>query len=565
MSSTAPAAPRDRAPPGCSPTTAPTSCGSSHRAAIRCRRSRAGRTRRSSTAASAASSSTCTIPARATGCSRSSTGPRCSSRAGAPASPTGSASATRRCTNATPPWSTCSISGFGRGFRPRSPWLRGDRAGRARRRCPTRPRTATAPSTQGSRSPSIGAASLAVLGALAALRRAREDGWGRHVETSLLDGALAYHSMLWGESDAAVARPDAPPPLQQTSTMRLVTRSFECADGEYLGLHTGAVGAFGRAMRVLGVDDRVPPSDGRHGHGRAAQPMRSARSSSSSWSTSSRPGRAPSGCSGSSTPTCARWSTSGRPRFRHARRRVTTGWSSPSTTPCSARWSRWRRAIKFTATPGEVRGPAPRIGQHTDDVLSSAAGWPPPDPPCRGAGARHPPAPCRPADRRPRRVLRGAVLLPPPGGPRRRRREDRALGGRPAARDRTTVLLRAGREARDRGQPQGSGTGPRHRGAAPARRCRPPQPPPGRGGAPRTGRRVRAIREPGDRVPARAGVGIDGPVRDAPELRPHDVRVRGRHLRGGGAVQPTPAAIGQRGSRQRVAGRDRDPPRAAPP
>src|SRR4029077_11137487 len=67
----------------------------------------------------------------------------------------------------------------------------------------------------------IGAASLAVLGALAALRRAREDGWGRHVETSLLDGALAYHSMLWGESDAAVARPDAPPPLQQTSSMRL--------------------------------------------------------------------------------------------------------------------------------------------------------------------------------------------------------------------------------------------------------------------------------------------------------------------------------------------------------
>src|SRR5205807_1189645 len=41
---------------------------------------------------------------------------------------------------------------------------------------------------------------------------------------------------------------------------RLVTRSFECGDGEYLGIHTGAVGAFGRAMEVLGVADRVRPS-----------------------------------------------------------------------------------------------------------------------------------------------------------------------------------------------------------------------------------------------------------------------------------------------------------------
>src|SRR5205814_8818387 len=94
----------------------------------------------------------------------------------------------------------------------------------------------------------IGAATLAVIGALAALRRGREAGHGRHVHTSLLDGALAYNSMLWGESDASPARGDEPLPLQGTSRMRLVTRSFECGDGEYLGIHTGAVGAFGRAM-----------------------------------------------------------------------------------------------------------------------------------------------------------------------------------------------------------------------------------------------------------------------------------------------------------------------------
>src|SRR5207237_747349 len=44
-------------------------------------------------------------------------------------------------------------------------------------------------------------------------------------------------------------------------TRRVVTRSFECADGEYVGVHSGAVGAFGRLMKVLGLEDRIPASD----------------------------------------------------------------------------------------------------------------------------------------------------------------------------------------------------------------------------------------------------------------------------------------------------------------
>ena len=109
---------------------------------------------------------------------------------------------------------------------------------------------------------STGAAQLAVIGILAALYRRMADGIGRHVETSLLDGALAFHSMLWGESDASVAATEN---LMATpggaARMRLITRSFVCSDGEYVGIHTGAVGAFGRLMQVLELDDRIPPSD----------------------------------------------------------------------------------------------------------------------------------------------------------------------------------------------------------------------------------------------------------------------------------------------------------------
>jgi crotonobetainyl-CoA:carnitine CoA-transferase CaiB-like acyl-CoA transferase len=108
---------------------------------------------------------------------------------------------------------------------------------------------------------SIGAAYLLVIGVLSALWRRTQDGSGRHVETSLLDGALAFHSMLWSESDAT-ARALATRGVARASTegTRLITRSFVCADGEYVGIHTGAVGGFGRLMSVLGLDDRIPAS-----------------------------------------------------------------------------------------------------------------------------------------------------------------------------------------------------------------------------------------------------------------------------------------------------------------
>lgn len=113
---------------------------------------------------------------------------------------------------------------------------------------------------------SLGAACLANIGVLAALYRRNLDGAGRHVETSLLDGALAYLSVHWGESDASVAAEaegegSAQGVVASTQGQRFVTRSFLCADDLYIGIHTGAVGAFGRFMKLLGLDDRIPPSE----------------------------------------------------------------------------------------------------------------------------------------------------------------------------------------------------------------------------------------------------------------------------------------------------------------
>jgi crotonobetainyl-CoA:carnitine CoA-transferase CaiB-like acyl-CoA transferase len=105
---------------------------------------------------------------------------------------------------------------------------------------------------------SAGAAYLALIGSLAALYRRESDGWGRHVETSLVDGVLAYLSQAWGYSET--------PQGAVIGSSRFLARpggaaGYECADGEYLGVSTFGRGAFDRLMTVLGIDDRIPPAD----------------------------------------------------------------------------------------------------------------------------------------------------------------------------------------------------------------------------------------------------------------------------------------------------------------
>ena len=50
---------------------------------------------------------------------------------------------------------------------------------------------------------SNGAAYMGLIGVLAALYRREDDGWGRRVETSLVDGVLAYMAQAWGYGDAS--------------------------------------------------------------------------------------------------------------------------------------------------------------------------------------------------------------------------------------------------------------------------------------------------------------------------------------------------------------------------
>ena len=113
---------------------------------------------------------------------------------------------------------------------------------------------------------SLGAAYLGVIGTLASLYRRALDGCGRRVETSLFDGAYAYLGPYYATQwEAQPAHPRADSELDFHSPTptgtRLVCGSYQCADGEWIGVHTGAVGAFGRLMKLVGLADRVPPSE----------------------------------------------------------------------------------------------------------------------------------------------------------------------------------------------------------------------------------------------------------------------------------------------------------------
>ncbi|HEY3485637.1 MAG TPA: CoA transferase, partial [Ilumatobacteraceae bacterium] len=115
----------------------------------------------------------------------------------------------------------------------------------------------TRPHYLGHPSTTYATALLMVLGSLAALRARRADGLGQRVEASLLDGVLALSTMNWWWNERDVSY------LARSGTdlgfgrSRIITDLFECADGEWIVIHTGGTGGFKRALDILGVGDKV--------------------------------------------------------------------------------------------------------------------------------------------------------------------------------------------------------------------------------------------------------------------------------------------------------------------
>jgi crotonobetainyl-CoA:carnitine CoA-transferase CaiB-like acyl-CoA transferase len=229
---------------------------------------------------------------------------------------------------------------------------------------------------------SLGAAYLGVIGSLASLYRRAQDGSGRRVETSLFDGAHAYltmlYSMQWGSAAMARAHSEMDLHSQIPTGTRLVTGSYRCEDGEWIGVHTGAVGAFGRLMKLVGLDDRVPPSESGLDMGIPLSPEERLVLEELHGIFASAPRdvwvQRLVGADVCGIPVLYPGQIFDEPQVRHNRMTVTVE------DPILGTLEQVAPAIDFSVTKSSPGTSTPRVGQHTAavlaDITSHGSAWP---------------------------------------------------------------------------------------------------------------------------------------------------------------------------------------------
>ena len=96
----------------------------------------------------------------------------------------------------------------------------------------------------------------AAIATLAALRARRETGRGQLVDVSMLDGVLAQSPMnhWWHPQNISYVEMSEGKRVG-FGRKRLITAAFECADGEYIQIHTGGQGGFKAVMEIFGFGD----------------------------------------------------------------------------------------------------------------------------------------------------------------------------------------------------------------------------------------------------------------------------------------------------------------------
>ena len=220
--------------------------------------------------------------------------------------------------------------------------------------------------------PSMAAAHLAPMGILAALSAREETGRGQHVEASLYQGALSLTTMLWihgekGQSDISSNMSKTYPPGVHQSSI------FETADGwihasargsaggrspgEILGLPEGVDQRMILPLRMQGTPESVAQADAIqqqvvaayrkhptsflveafHENGLEAEDVRPAGG------------------------------------YLEHEQLLATGGVADVVDPEIGATRQIGITIGLSETPGEVKGPRPLLGQHTDEVLAEVA------------------------------------------------------------------------------------------------------------------------------------------------------------------------------------------------
>jgi crotonobetainyl-CoA:carnitine CoA-transferase CaiB-like acyl-CoA transferase len=238
--------------------------------------------------------------------------------------------------------------------------------------------------------PSIGAAYFATLGIAAALRAREVTGEGQHVETSLLQGALAAVCLNWQR----VENPDAPLYWMWPTDSRSIEGLYECADGRWV--HHWTIRPNWVLTSAQGDTQPTPPDlegpyrddpdrvsmepdgllSGLFLHPLLAEAFK--KFPASAWVEAGEASQM-----GVALVRSPRESLSD-PSF------LSDGCVVEIEDPEMGRIRHAGPLLEFTRTPSAVAGPTATPGQHTDAVLSEASTGEPLEPPLKKSPLAHP-------------------------------------------------------------------------------------------------------------------------------------------------------------------------------
>lgn len=223
---------------------------------------------------------------------------------------------------------------------------------------------------------SYGTASVALVGVLAALVAKGRHGGGESVEVSMRDGLLATWGLgqWWQERTADQPRPEKG---KKFRLQRLRLNMCECADGQYLYFHTGSPGRFWRLMVLLGLDSRISPSKGLL---EMAEPLTEEEADTVDTEIPkvllTKP-RAEWLQLFEQADICCEPVLTPAELFEDAQV-LHNDLVIEVDDPQVGRVRQIGPPVKMTASPGCVRGPRARLGQHTSDVLTGGQRQPAP-------------------------------------------------------------------------------------------------------------------------------------------------------------------------------------------
>ena len=211
----------------------------------------------------------------------------------------------------------------------------------------------------------ITAGILAAMGALAAYAHRLKTGRGQRVDTSLFEAGIVH---TYWQSAIALATGVAPGPMGSAHPLNAPYQAFATSDG-WICVGAANQRNWERLLRLidapgLGEDPRFATNRDRMINREALESALNAifvRRSSSDWLDVMEKGDLPAG------PVLDVREMHEDPQTR-AREMIV-----PVDHPVAGRVETLGPPVKFSQTPGSVRRPAPRLGEHTEEVLQALA------------------------------------------------------------------------------------------------------------------------------------------------------------------------------------------------